>query len=721
MAPLNLGGTPLAWDESKPYLRRIREAGIKQFIELYRAVHNSHGAELLWGDEIEYHVMRVEGSAEDGRRTVKLSLRAPELLEQLVASEGSDPRRYDGCSWHAEYGRWMVEATPREPFGGYSTELLKVERSMRLRRQRLLSMLRSDEIIPTIPTFPLMGVGDFTFPPAAVNGPSAASHCVPDEAITPHVRMLTLTANIRKRRGSNVDVHVPLFRDVATPEFKGAIGADPVAPPPEVHGDAMAFGMGSCCLQVTFQARDVNESRFLTDQLAVLAPIMLALTAGTPVFRGRLVDTDVRWAAISMSVDDRTAAERRPEGAPVPADAAQLELAGEGTRRMAKSRYASISHYIYDCPVARMHGKRNPIAVLNDLEMEVDPDMYRLLREGGIDEMLATHVAYNFSRDPLVMFRERVDELEYDHDTDLFESLQSTNWNSVRWKPPPSLDSPIGWRTEFRSMEVQMTDFENAAFTTLMMLLTRTILAFDLDLLIPMSLVDLNMDRAHARDAVLREKFHFRKHLVTPNPHPGGNGDVPHAHTVACGGHYSFESEEMTIAEILSGKGTYFPGLLPLCNTYLESIACDAATKGEVHRYMKLIAMRANGSLLTNAAWQRQFITSHVDYLSDSVVSSSIAHDLMVAVHEIGIGKRKCKEVLGEVAIEPILPVDAWDVKLESSRVDGTTRCKLLQQYMQRPAFLTRLKTETTDESLPDVTSPKDGGRPPRLPPSQTR
>jgi hypothetical protein len=40
-----------------------------------------------------------------------------------------------------------------------------------------------------------------------------------------------------------------------------------------VHMDAMAFGMGCCCLQVTFQARDVDESRFIYDQLAVMAPM----------------------------------------------------------------------------------------------------------------------------------------------------------------------------------------------------------------------------------------------------------------------------------------------------------------------------------------------------------------------------------------------------------------------------------------------------------------
>jgi glutamate--cysteine ligase catalytic subunit len=36
----------------------------------------------------------------------------------------------------------------------------------------------------------------------------------------------------------------------------------------------------------------------------------MALTAGSPVFRGKLVDTDTRWDVISSSVDCRTPAER---------------------------------------------------------------------------------------------------------------------------------------------------------------------------------------------------------------------------------------------------------------------------------------------------------------------------------------------------------------------------------------------------------------------------
>lgn len=37
----------------------------------------------------------------------------------------------------------------------------------------------------------------------------------------------------------------------------------------------------------------------------------------------------------------------------------------------------------------------------------------------------------------------------------LFEMLNGTNWNSVRLKIP--IDSEIGWRVEFRTMEVQLT------------------------------------------------------------------------------------------------------------------------------------------------------------------------------------------------------------------------------------------------------------------------
>ena len=55
-------------------------------------------------------------------------------------------------------------------------------------------------------------------------------------------------------------------------------------------------------------------------------------------------------------------------------------------------------------------------------------------------------------------------------------------------------------------MEMQATDAENAAFIIFVVLVTRVILAFDLNLYIPLSKVDENMKRAHVRDGVHQKK-----------------------------------------------------------------------------------------------------------------------------------------------------------------------------------------------------------------------
>lgn len=60
-----------------------------------------------------------------------------------------------------------------------------------------------------------------------------------------------------------MNIQVPKFRDEATRDLSN------------IHMDAMGFGMGSCCLQVTFQAENLLESRILYDQLVVLAPLMV--------------------------------------------------------------------------------------------------------------------------------------------------------------------------------------------------------------------------------------------------------------------------------------------------------------------------------------------------------------------------------------------------------------------------------------------------------------
>ncbi len=108
---------------------------------------------------------------------------------------------------------------------------------------------------------------------------------------------------------------MPIYDDVKTPRpFYDPVPPEPFpeqfdpinVAPDTVHMDCMCFGMGCCCLQITFQACNITEARHLYDQLAVLTPIMLSLTAAAPIFRGYLTDVDCRWNVISASVDDRT-------------------------------------------------------------------------------------------------------------------------------------------------------------------------------------------------------------------------------------------------------------------------------------------------------------------------------------------------------------------------------------------------------------------------------
>lgn len=232
----------------------------------------------------------------------------------------------------------MVEGTPGKPYGGLLAHFNVVEANMRYRRQEVTSLLPPDEIVMSITNFPRLGCPEFTYPPYRTTPEdeesSARSLYFPDQAIFPgHPRFKTLTRNIRQRRGEKVSINLKVFRDENT---KLPVEGSPPDQPDAVHLDAMGFGMGCCCLQMTFQACNIDEARTLYDQLTPLCPIMLALTASSPIYRGYLTESDCRWNVISGSVDCRTAEERgeRPidENSPY--------------RRIYKSRYDSIDSYL---------------------------------------------------------------------------------------------------------------------------------------------------------------------------------------------------------------------------------------------------------------------------------------------------------------------------------------------------------------------------------------
>ena len=148
-------------------------------------------------------------------------------------------------------------------------------------------------------------------------------------------------------------------------------------------------------------------------------------------------------------------------------------------------------------------------------------------------------------------------------------------------------------------MEVQMTDFENAAFAVFVVLLTRVVLSLNLNFYIPISKVDENMQRAQHRDALQTEKFYFRRDIFLPNGSrslsvSNSEASSPAGSEYGCNGiggglhHHppkklknmsncfselppspeeyttkkvEDEYEEMTVAEVMNGKVSWLGGL----------------------------------------------------------------------------------------------------------------------------------------------------------------
>ena len=300
-----------------------------------------------------------------------------------------------------------------------------------------------------------------------------------------------------------------------------------------------------------------------------------------------------------------------------------------------------------------------------DPSLVVDENLKRRLLNGGMDDLLATHFAHLFIRDPIVIFGEDLQTLDLTK-TDHFENLQSTNWQHMRFKPPPP-DKDTGWRVEFRPMEIQITDFENAAFSVFIVLVTRAILSFDLNFYIPIPLTTQNMETAHIRDAVLGQKFHFRNDPLPPRPiktngsASGTCTPAPVSRPPTPTGPVEDEQSLMTINEIINGQAGAgsFPGLIPLVESYLNSVNVDVETRCELARYLDLIRKRASGQLWTGAKWIRHFVRNHQRYEKDSVVSGEIEYDLLKAVEKItrqegkgrGIGKEMLK--VDDAAVKP--------------------------------------------------------------------
>lgn len=311
-------------------------------------------------------------------------------------------------------------------------------------------------------------------------------------------------------------------------------------------------------------------------------------------------------------------------------------------RRIAKPRWSSGSTYMSQDPIFRDE--------YSDSALFIDGAIKQRLLDLGMDQRLATHFAHLFIRDPLVVYNEDLEKVDINQ-TKQFEMFQSTNWQTLRLKPPALQTKEMGWRVEFRAMEVQITDFENTAFSIFIVLLTKTILHFNLNLYIPIAKIDENMEIAHSRNAVVSRSFFFRTSItpetvrteLTSCELSTNGGDLHGTPSTNTNEPVTDEYKLMSINKIMNGEPSSpsqdgSPGLIPLIQKYLDTCDYDPSTRSRLDQYLNFIKGRASGEIPTTANVLRSFVQTHPEYESNSVVGAGVIYDLIKRVREISDG-----------------------------------------------------------------------------------
>ena len=186
-----------------------------------------------------------------------------------------------------------------------------------------------------------------------------------------------------------------------------------------------------------------------------------------------------------MAMDDRTDEERDKNS----------------SKYIYKSRYSPVYSYISSHEYVQDYHNDYP-------KMPIDKKIHQTLIDNDFSERLATHFSNILVRDPLVIFDEKINT--EDKDPSPFENFNSTNWNSLRFKPPRKEDNDNCFKIEVRPCELQLTPFENAAILTFCLVYSQIIMKKDVNFVIPITKVDRNFDKAHEANACENQLFSFR-------------------------------------------------------------------------------------------------------------------------------------------------------------------------------------------------------------------
>ena len=587
----------LTYEESRKLQRLLKRNAALQLAKLLRTFEDftkNEAESLKFGTELESHLLK--------RKTVNGQTIYPVFIDSKPFMKKAMDAHKD-LDIKEEFSAWMVELLPKEPFFHFLS--LKEIRAHFLEVKELALENTEDPIlISGLSVLPHIGTLHYHTGPKDeiyemkdrenLNKYSLSNYFL-DETITDHSRFRTFTQNTRMRRGGKPQIRVPIFQDANTTEK-------------ELVLDHFGFGMCNTALQITYSCVDLAEARLAHDLLQVLSPFMLAFSASICALGGKLIDWDARFNIIEQSTDDRKEAERLI---------------------IKKSRYSTINFFLSNDKKCK--DKYNDSKYT--LNKTFQKDLYKYLTENGSklakDKRLLNHFAYLFIRDSLIVFPERAVK-GYMEDTNDFEGIQSSNWHSMRLKPPPSYDSDLGWLLEFRCMDSPITEKEKSilVFITTLFMRIVTDKKLDVNFYVPISVVDKNYDEAIKRDALVKGKFIFRKHFCPLLPGFEKDND---------------ETVELTVEEFWAGNSK-FAGMKALFDKFVElnaeKLAAESKLTGEdvvqnIERGYEFLLARAKGKIVNSSKYLRDFILKHPDYKQDSNLSDKIVADVIEKVLEI--------------------------------------------------------------------------------------
>ena len=292
-----------------------------------------------------------------------------------------------------------------------------------------------------------------------------------------------------------------------------------------------------------------------------------------------------------------------------------------------------------------------------------------MLHENGLkhiakDSTLINHFAYLFIREHPVIFEKDLikfgkntneenpnrwitsnkleDNEKFLKNSNIFEAVQSTNWNNMRFKPAKSFNDKNSWLVEFRPVEIPITSREKfylIFFTSLMQRIVTDEKLF-INFYIPISMADKNSLRSSLRNAVQKQKFFFRKNFYGEKakddkyiPKSRDKKDIDKKRKLFI----QNEMIEITLEELFLGGENHqgFKGLIEtfisLNKKYLEEES--KKTKEDIiatiWECFDFFLNRAKGKLLTSSALIRKYVREHPEYAFDSVVEGKLADDLI--------------------------------------------------------------------------------------------